>query len=109
MALSMSSGAFAQPCSLEGTWSTELPFGGPTTITIRDGGQGVLEGNSYNDDVHLQMSAGTYSHPTVSFALDASTANSISAPSERPIHSRCMVLTCSGQSSSSRSASRRSA
>jgi hypothetical protein len=38
-----------------------------------------------------------------------SSANRTSAPSERPIHSRCWVLIDSGQSRRSRSASRRSA
>ena len=38
-----------------------------------------------------------------------STGKRTSAPSERPIHSRCMVLTDSGQSSSSRSSMSRSA
>ncbi|CKS26468.1 Uncharacterised protein [Mycobacterium tuberculosis] len=42
-------------------------------------------------------------------SLAALAENSATAPVERPIQLRCMVLTCSGQSSTSRSSSSRSA
>ena len=46
---------------------------------------------------------------TVNDSLCPSMSNVISAPSERPIQFRCMSFRLSGQSSSSKSSSRRSA